>query len=640
MKDSHESNNAGSGPSSVPLSPYQLVALSLLLVAGLLRAQESRPTPEIAKAEELIHDVFKEEYAKAKTDRATRKLLAVTLLKQARQIHEEAAVRFVALREARDLAAQASDPATAFTAITELARDRPVDVLAMKNNVLTIAAAHLPTGDDAASRSEAASLAEAALSVSQSAADAEDFDRAVQLGILAEKVARKARATTLLAALGKRIPQLRMLQQATARVRPFLEKLKSDPRDAEANREVGRYWALFRGNWLKGLPFLARGADAGLSGLARKDLTQPRDPGPQAALGEGWWKRAQDEKGTARVQMLARSFRWYQQAVFQLDGAARQQAERRLEVLRKTVPPELRVTDIATLVRKLEGHSAEVLGCALSASGRHALSASADKTVRLWDTATGQELRRFLGHTAPVYGVALSPDGKLAASCGEDRTIRLWNLLSGKERLRLEGHSETVNNVAFSPDGKYLASASDDRTLRLWNVATGKEVRRFEGHAQGVYCVAFSPDGRLLASGSSDQTLRLWEVNAGKEVRRFEGHTGQVLAVAFVPGGRRLLSSGEDQTIRLWDTDTGKEVRRYLGHTASVGGLAVTPDGLRFLSCSDDTTLRLWELETGKELRQLHGHTAAVYRVVLSADGRLALSCSLDKTLRLWGGPR
>jgi predicted NACHT family NTPase len=621
-----------------------LLTLLALAFTGLL-AQQPRPgalhnPTDLARAEALVKDVFKEEFAKAKTDRAAGKKLAGTLLEQAKQIHEEAAVRFVALREARDLAARAGDTVTAFLAVAELARDRPTDVLAMKASVLAEAAKNLAVNDHADSRTEATALAETTFAVAGSAADADDFDRAVGLAELAEGVARKAKALALVATVNKRLGQLRVLQKETAHVRPFAERLKAKADDADANLEVGKYWAFFRGSWLKGLPLLARGSDAGLRDLAGRDLAQPRDGNEQRALADGWWQRGQADKGTGRLPLLARSYQWYQQALHQLEGPARQQVEDRLGTLRRLLPPELRVTDIAVSLRKLEGHTGEVLGAALSPSGRQALSGSTDRTVRLWDTATGQELKRFEGHAGPVYGVAFAPDGKLAASCGEDRLVLLWDSATGKERKRLAGHTDVVNNLAFMPDGRHLASASDDRTVRLWEVETGKEVRRFEGHTQGVFGLAFSPDGSLLATSGTDQTIRLWGAGSGKEQRRLLGHTGQVLTVAFSPDGRRLLSSSEDQTVRLWEVETGKELRRYRGHTATVGGVAFAPDGLRFLSCSDDRTVRLWEVETAKELRKLEGHAEAIYRVVFSADGRLALTCSLDKTLRVWSGPR
>jgi WD40 repeat protein len=131
-------------------------------------------------------------------------------------------------------------------------------------------------------------------------------------------------------------------------------------------------------------------------------------------------------------------------------------------------------------------------------------------TLKVWDTATGQELFALRGHQDPAWGVAFAPDGQTVASASGDRTIKLWDLVTGAERATLRGHTDQVDAVAFSPDGKLLASASHDRTVRLWDVATLQEHTVFQGHASRVTSVAFSPDGQWLASGSYDKTVRLW----------------------------------------------------------------------------------------------------------------------------------
>src|SRR5208282_2958308 len=192
-------------------------------------------------------------------------------------------------------------------------------------------------------------------------------------------------------------------------------------------------------------------------------------------------------------------------------------------------------------------------------------------------------------------------------SGSDDTTVRLWDLASGKELRRLEGDTYRVGSVAVSPDGRSLASGSWDKTIRLWDLASGKELRRLEGHTDTVYSVAFAPDGRSLASGSGDNTIRLWDLASGKELRRLEGHTGRVRSVAFAPDGRSLASGSEDKTIRLWDLASGKELRRLEGHTGAVHSVAFAPDGRSLASGSDDTTIRLWDLASGKELALMAG---------------------------------
>jgi hypothetical protein len=136
-----------------------------------------------------------------------------------------------------------------------------------------------------------------------------------------------------------------------------------------------------------------------------------------------------------------------------------------------------------------------------------------------WDYLERQCQRKALtlkGHTGLVSSVAFSRDGKRLASGSYDKTVKVWDAATGQEILTLKGHTGYVKSVAFSPDGKRLASASDDQTVKVWDAATGQEPLILKGHTGGVYSVGFSPDGKRLASGNDDETVKVWDAATGQ----------------------------------------------------------------------------------------------------------------------------
>ncbi len=163
---------------------------------------------------------------------------------------------------------------------------------------------------------------------------------------------------------------------------------------------------------------------------------------------------------------------------------------------------------------------------------RYLLSASADYSVRLWDIETGVQMRRFVGHTDIVWSVAVSADGRYALSGAglqpdplpkpngvhgfipgtRDFTVRLWEVATGKEIRRFTGHTDGVHDVAFTPDGRHIVSGSLDSTVRLWERDTGREIKCFVGHDQGVTSLAVAPNGRCVLTGGFDATIRCWEL--------------------------------------------------------------------------------------------------------------------------------
>ena len=230
---------------------------------------------------------------------------------------------------------------------------------------------------------------------------------------------------------------------------------------------------------------------------------------------------------------------------------------------------------------------AAVSSIAVSPDGQHFVSGLRDRTIRVWNTMTGETAAGpFTGHTDRVSSVAFSPDGQRVVSGSLDRTIRVWNSMTGESTAdSFTGHTGSVRSVAFSPDGQRIVSGSADRTIRVWNAVTGETVAGpLTGHTSWVNSVAFSPDGQHIVSGSFDRTIRVWNVMTGGTVAGpFTGHTGSVLSVAFSPDGEHIVSGSEDRTIRVWSAVTGL--------SRSVKSVTFSPVGQHMVLGSDGLTI-------------------------------------------------
>jgi WD40 repeat protein/serine/threonine protein kinase len=290
----------------------------------------------------------------------------------------------------------------------------------------------------------------------------------------------------------------------------------------------------------------------------------------------------------------------------------------------------------------LVGHTGEVLSAEFSPDGKRIVTGSKDRTAKVWDAATGQEILALKGHALWLTSVAFSPDSKRAVTgAGEwgrpDKTpgeAKVWDAATGQELLALQGHADCVWTVGFSPDGQHIVTASEDRTAKVWDAATGQEILTLRGFSAGVRSAAFSPDGRRIVTGSQEETARVWDAATGKELLALK-HPNVVTSVAFSPDGQRIVTGCEDKTAKVWDGRTG-EVILVLKHPQVVWGVAFSPDGKRIVTGSWDQTAKVWDAATGQEVFTLKGHAGNLRSVAFSPDGKRIVTGCGDGTARVW----
>ena len=341
----------------------------------------------------------------------------------------------------------------------------------------------------------------------------------------------------------------------------------------------------------------------------------------------------------------------------------------------------------------LSGHTNALFALIFSPDNKRIVTASRDRTARVWDSSIGRELLTLYGHPAPIYSVALSPDGVHLATGDEQGNLRIWNIdpdqelfsVSGVE-MPLSGFREPreplfspdgtrlyaifnvfatglqpnsrvkvfdsttgvallnlaemdgveFNSLALSPDGKRLAVGGSDGHVRVWDSDTSQLLLDLTAQSSTVWGIAFSLDGKLLATPSQDNTAKIWDAMTGKARMTLTGHSDEIRGLAFSPDGTKLATASADTSARIWNLSTGKTLTTLTGHSDPLWAIAFSPDGTRLATCSRDGTARIWDAVTGQALLVLKGHTNTVTDLAFSADGTHLATTSNDGILKLW----
>lgn len=312
----------------------------------------------------------------------------------------------------------------------------------------------------------------------------------------------------------------------------------------------------------------------------------------------------------------------------------------------------------------ISGHTGLINSVSFSPDGKMIVSASEDKSIKLWDVFTGKLIKEFIGHTEGVQTALFSYDGRFIVSTSGDDTIRIWDVIKGKQKGNpfvvrtmksvpsisdldftsfviedsddlvsmpamdepMATHIARVSYAAFNPDGNYIVSASENE-IRLWNVASGEQVGEpLVGHTSTVNSVQFNYDGSLIVSASDDKTIRIWDSATGNQLDVLSGHTSLVKYASFAPNGNEVVSASWDNTIRIWDIPN-KQDRRVRHKFAEYA--TYSKDGKYIISVGWGT-VKLIEASTRRILKELKGKAASI-----SDTGEYVVLSDYDNNIRL-----
>lgn len=345
------------------------------------------------------------------------------------------------------------------------------------------------------------------------------------------------------------------------------------------------------------------------------------------------------------------------------------------------VPDRWESQSLAQEITFLEGHTAPVYAVAVSPDGKTFVTASFDRTIRVWDATTRETIRTIKDTDQITLSLAVSPDGRQFAAGGFDEAVRIYDLPFRAPTGAFTGLSGNPSSLVTSPDGKLVVSGDDARVVRLWNGETGVGIRNFPGVTEVITGVAFNSDYTQVLATSKDGYLRGWKADDGAVsgtilttpsssiaflhelsqavlggtdgvLRKFQwppvapltppGHGGAVTGVAISPDGKWIISAGADQKVQFAEVADPTKSQSLSGQSGPVTALS-TADA--YLATSSNTGLvQIWKFAAEGKDAAVHqaglaGHTGSINDLAFRADGQQFATAGQDGTVRIWNRP-
>ncbi|ODH33133.1 pre-mRNA-splicing factor prp46 [Paracoccidioides brasiliensis] len=231
-------------------------------------------------------------------------------------------------------------------------------------------------------------------------------------------------------------------------------------------------------------------------------------------------------------------------------------------------------------------------------------------------------MRVISGHLGWVRSLTVEPNNQWFASGAGDRTIKIWDLASGSLRLTLTGHISTVRGLAVSPRHPYLFSCGEDKMVKCWDLETNKVIRHYHGHLSGVYTLDLHPTLDVLVTGGRDAVARVWDMRTRSNIHVLSGHRTTVSDLKCQEADPQVITASLDSTVRLWDLASGKTMNVLTHHKKGVRALAVHPKEFTFASASAGS-IKQWKCPEGAFMQNFDGHNAIINNLAVNEDNVL-----------------
>jgi WD40 repeat protein/Flp pilus assembly protein TadD len=283
-------------------------------------------------------------------------------------------------------------------------------------------------------------------------------------------------------------------------------------------------------------------------------------------------------------------------------------------------------------------HPDAVSQVSVAPDGRRAVTACADRMVRVWDVATGQRLLTLRQATLPSTTL-FSPDGRHLLTAGQDGIAHVWDVESGDEAVPTLWHGgPIVAGATFSPDGSRVLAASG-KEVRVWDLTAGEPLATASDKSSDR--VVHSPDGKYFVRVMGD-SARIFSVESGKPIGDALKHRNDISLTTFSADGRRLLTVAQkpgqdsaDVEVRVWDTATAKAVGPAIELLSLVQQAALSPDGARAATATAAQKVHLWDCATGKEIGVPLDPRQSITHLVFSPDGGKLVSATATGEVRV-----